>query len=84
MGKKKWSGPNERKRHNKHKSNQKRPHHNKNDDQQRGTPFVKKNYSSSEKPAKTWTPKNSLFEKQIGVTEYVGKTPGFTGVIKAR
>lgn len=32
----------------------------------------------------TWTPKNSLFEKDIGVTEYIGTAPGFTGVIKAR
>lgn len=34
------------------------------------------------KPA--WTPRNSLFEKDIGVTEYIGTAPGFTGVIKAR
>lgn len=31
-----------------------------------------------------WTPKNNLFEKDIGVTEFVGSAPGFTGVIKAR
>lgn len=53
MGKKKWTGPNERKRHNKHKGNQKRPQkHNQKDAPKDRESFKKERNNTSNERSK--------------------------------
>lgn len=92
MGKKKWTGHGDRRRNNKnthqkgkgkHAGNARNPKHNS------GERFEKPDQSEVKdtNPNEAFhmrMEKFNLMEKDIGVTEYVGTTPGFNAVIKSR
>lgn len=96
MGKKKWTGHGERKRnqHNTHKKGKGRHAGNsKNAKYNDGNRYQKPSQNPNGEEIKESNPndiffsrmtKFNLMEKDIGVTEYVGTTPGFNAVIKSR
>lgn len=91
MGKKKWTGPNERKRQHMHRSNKSngggRGGANRFGGKSRHTAKPAHEREERIQPAyqqENAPPRAGLTEKDVGITEYVGKTSGFTGIIKAR
>lgn len=92
MGKKKWTGHGERKRNNKntnkkggkHAGNPKHSKHNGGDRFQRANKPEEVKASNPNEDFHSRMEKFNLMEKDIGVTEYVGTTPGFNAVIKSR
>lgn len=92
MGKKKWTGHGDRRRNNKNTHNKgkgKYAGNGKNSKNNSGNRFQKPNQeeikdSNPNDAFHSRMEKFSLMEKDIGVTEYVGKTPGFNAVIKSR
>lgn len=90
MGKKKWTGHGKRNHKNANRKGKGKFNGNaKKSNQNNGNRFHKSNHQT----AKTSNPneefhsrmeKFNLMEKDIGVTEYVGSTPGFNAVIKSR
>lgn len=90
MGKKKWTGHGERRKHNKNTHKKGRGHHpqknlnngGRNRNQKPNESEIQQ--SNSIEAFHSRMTKCNLMEKDIGVTEYVGNTPGFNAVIKSR
>ncbi len=92
MGKKKWTGHGDRKRshNNAHKKGGKYAGGGRNSKQNSGNRFQRPAVQQDNKESNpndefhSRMEKFNLMEKDIGVTEYVGTTPGFNAVIKSR
>lgn len=89
MGKKKWTGHGDRRRNNKntHKGKGKHAGNERHAKNNSGHRFQKPNQQDMKESNEAFhsrMEKCNLMEKDIGVTEYVGKTPGFNAVIKSR
>lgn len=94
MGKKKWTGPNERKRQHRFNKNEAggRGRGRRFGDKSRtdAKPSYQPKGERNHRDAKpdfrqeNIQPRVGLTEKDVGITEYVGKSAGFTGIIKAR
>lgn len=90
MGKKKWTGHGDRKHKNSHKKGKgKHAGNARNQQHNSGNRFQKPNRQEMKEtnPNEEFhsrMEKFNLMEKDIGVTEYVGNTPGFNGIIKSR
>lgn len=90
MGKKKWTGHGDRKRNNKNthkKGKGKFAGNARNNRQSNRFQNPIKHEAKDTNPNEEFhsrMEKFSLMEKDIGVTEYVGSTPGFNAVIKSR